>query len=188
MTDFTMMHQRTDVHDLYSILEVPTIASDEQIKAAYRHLVRLHHPDANPGRREEAETCIKQIIEAYGVLGDAEKRARYDNNRRLGALENAESAHSRAPGEPESLIGRVRFNLNIDSHEFAARLGLADAVLLEMEGRDVVPATPVQKRTFTNLCRQAAQKLDDQGRHSDAAELRADLRRKDAQSQMFRKG
>lgn len=184
------MHQLTNGLDLYSILEVPPIASDEQIKAAYRQLVRLHHPDANPQRRDEAEICIKQIIEAYGVLGDAEKRARYDNGLRLGALENAEStrhgAHARAQGEPESLMGRVRWNLNIDSHEFAARLGLADAVLLEMEGRDVVPSTPVQKRTFVNLCRQAAQKLDDEGRHSDANELRADLQRKDAQSQMYR--
>ena len=184
------MHQRTDGPDLYSILEVPPIASDEQIKTAYRHLVRLHHPDANPSRREEAEVCIKRIIEAYGVLGDAQKRARYDNDRRLGALENAESARSgagaRAQGEPESLMGRVRFNLGIDSHEFAAKLGLADAILLEMEGRDVVPATPVQKRTFTNLCRQAAQKLDDEGRHSDAADLRSDLRRKDAQSTIYR--
>ena len=184
------MHQSIEGLDLYSILEVPPIASDEQIKAAYRHLVRLHHPDANPQRREEAEICIKQIIEAYGVLGDSEKRARYDNARRLGALQNAESAHqsahARAQGEPESLMGRVRWTLAIDSHEFAAKLGLADAVLLEMEGRDAVPATPVQKRTFTNLCRQAAQKLDDQGRHSDAADLRADLRRKDAQSQHFR--
>ena len=184
------MHQRTDGLDLYSILEVPAIASDEQIKTAYRQLVRLHHPDANPQRREEAEICIKQIIEAYGVLGDAEKRARYDNSLRLGALEDVENAHqtahARAQGEPESLMGRVRWNLGVDSHEFAARLGLSDAVLLEMEGRDVVPTTPVQKRTFTNLCRQAAQKLDESGRHSDAADLRADLHRKDAQNQHFR--
>lgn len=184
------MHQRTERLDLYSILEVPPIASGEQIKVAYRHLVRVHHPDANPDRREAAEVCIKQIIEAYGVLGDAEKRARYDNDARLGALKSAESAHytahPRAQGEPESLMGRVRWNLGVDSHEFAARLGLADAVLLEMEGRDVVPATPVQRRTFTNLCRQAAQKLDEQGRHSDAEELRADLRRKDAHSQIYR--
>lgn len=184
------MHQRTESFDLYAILEVPEIASDEQIKAAYRHLVRLHHPDANPQRRDEAEVFIKRIIEAYGVLGDTEKRARYDAARRLGALDNAESAryssHSRAQGEPTSLMGRVRFNLGLDSHEFAARLGLADAVLLEMEGRDVVPATPVQKRTFINLCSQAAQKLDEAGRHSDADDLRADVRRKESQSQLYR--
>ncbi len=184
------MHQRTEKLDLYAILEVPEIASDEQIKAAYRYLVRLHHPDANPQRREEAEIYIKRIIEAYGVLGDTAKRGRYDAGRRLDALAGAENArpssHHRAQGEPESLLGRVRFNLGLDSHEFAARLGLADAVLLEMEGRDVIPATPVQRRTFTNLCRQAAQKLDDKGHYSDAADLRADLRRKESQSQLYK--
>ena len=184
------MHQTTDCLDLYSILEVPQIASDEQIKAAYRHLVRVHHPDANPHRREESEFQIKRIIEAYGVLGNSEKRVRYDGERRLNAIANAECSryptHSRAQGEPESLMGRVRWNLGLDSHEFAARLGLSDAVLLEMEGRDAVPVTPVQKRTFVNLCRQAAHKMDEAGRHSDAEELRADLQRKDAHSQIFR--
>ncbi len=184
------MHPKTEHLDLYAILEVPEIASDEQIKAAYRYLVRLHHPDANPQRREEAEIHIKRIIEAYGVLGDAEKRGRYDASRRLGATDNAKTAHysshQRAQGEPASLLGRVRWNLGIDSHEFAAQLGLADAVLLEMEGRDAIPSKPVQKRTFTNLCRQAAQKLDEKGQHSDADDLRADLRRKDAQSQLYR--
>ena len=176
--------------DLYAILEVPSIASDEQIKAAYRHLVRLHHPDANPNRREEAEVHIKRIIEAYGVLGDAQKRAHYDAERRLATIENAESAHQgthhRAQGEPESLLGRVRWNLGIDSHEFAAQLGLADAVLIDMESRDVIPATPVQTRTFANLCRRAAQKMESAGKSSDAAELRRDLDRKIAQRALYR--
>lgn len=184
------MLQRTERHNLYAILDVPEIASEEQIKAAYRRLVRLHHPDANPQRREEAEVRIKQIIEAYGVLGDADKRARYDSNRRLGALEAVESSrypsHQRAQGEPKSLLGRVRFSLGVSSHEFAAQLGLSDAVLLEMESRDIIPTKSVQKRTFVNLCRQAAQKLDEVGRHSDADDLRADLHSKGAQNQFYR--
>ena len=185
------MSHRKEGLNLYAILEVPPVASDEQIKAAYRYLVRLHHPDANPNRRAEAEIQIKRIIEAYGILGNAEKRARYDSENRLGALDEAEtarySAHPRAQGEPESLMGRVRWNLGIDSHEFAANLGLADAVLLEMEGRDAVPITPVQKRTFLNMFHRATQKLEAENRYSDAADLRADLRRKDAQSQLYRK-
>ena len=176
-------------HDLYAVLEVPPVASDEQIKAAYRHLVRLHHPDANPQRRDEAEVQIKRIIEAYGILGDAEKRARYDTERRLLAVENAEAgrphAH-RAQGEPESLMGRVRWNLGIDSHDFAARLGLADAVLLEMEERDVIPATPVQLRTFANLCRRAAQKMEGEGKGTDATELSRDLDRKIAHRTVYK--
>lgn len=184
------MHKRNYATDFYAILNVPAIASDEQIKAAYRHLVRLHHPDANPQRRDEAEVHIKQIIEAYGVLSDAQKRARYDTDRRLTSIENAESshhaAHARSSGEPESLLGRVRWNLQIEPHEFAAQLGLSDAVLLEMEGRDVIPLTPVQKRTFVHLCNRAAQKLDEAGRHSDAEDLRAALQNRAAQNQMYR--
>ena len=176
--------------DLYAVLEVPLVASDEQIKAAYRQLVRVHHPDANPQHREEAEVCIKQIIEAYGTLGDPEKRARYDAERRLASIENAErghqATHHRAQGEPESLLGRVRWNLGVDSHEFAAKLGLADAVLLDMESRDAIPATPVQRRTFTNLCRRAAHKMEGEGRGTDASELLRDLDRKIAQRAVYR--
>ena len=176
--------------DLYATLGVPPVASDEQIKAAYRQMVRLHHPDANPHRREEAETQIKEIIEAFGILSDAEKRARYDSQTRLNALEEVEVAHrnehARAQGEPRSLLGRVRWNLGIDSHDLAAKLGLADAVLLEMEARDAIPATPVQRRTFVNLCRRAAQMLDDKGQHSDAADLRGALDSKMAQRAIYR--
>ena len=184
------MSKRTRATDLYAILNVPVIASDEQIKAAYRQMVRLHHPDANPHRREEAEVRIKSIIEAYGILGDAQKRARYDAERHLAAVENAGSshhwAHGRSHGEPESLLGRVRWNLNIDSHEFAAQLGLSDAVLLEMEARDAIPTTPVQKRTFINLCNRAAQQLEERGQHSAAEDLRAMLRNKTAQNHIYR--
>ena len=173
----------------YAVLGVPDSASDEQIKSAYRQMVRLHHPDANPDSREAAEVQIKTIIEAFGILGNAEKRARYDNTNRMDSLAQAELAHetyhARAQGEPGSLLGRVRWILGIDSHELAACLGLSDAVLLEMEGRDVVPTTPVQQRTFINLCRRAAQKLEASGQHSDAEDLRTALERKQAQRAMF---
>lgn len=184
------MSQKNGATDFYAILGVPPVASDEQIKASYRHLVRLHHPDANPERREAAEIIIKRIIEAYSVLGNTQKRANYDSNLRLSAVDNAQtrhySTHHRNQGEPESLMGRVRWSLGINSHEFADKLGLSDAVLLEMEGRDLIPMKPVQRRTFVNLCQRAAQKLDDAGRHSDATDLRDDLQRKDAQSQFAR--
>ena len=177
----------SDATDLYAILEVPAVASDEQIKAAYRQMVRRHHPDANPQRRAEAEVQIKRIIEAYGVLGDPQKRARHDAARQLIALQNAESSSkpARSAGEPESLLGRVRWNLGLDSHELAARLGLSDAVLLDMEVRDAIPTTPVQLRTFANLCRRAAQQLESAGRSSGAAELRRDLDRKIAQRAVY---
>ena len=66
--------------DYYETLGVARDASQDQIKRAYRALARRYHPDVN--KEPEAEQKFKQINEAYDVLGDAEKRQRYD---RLGA-------------------------------------------------------------------------------------------------------
>ena len=63
--------------DYYKILGVDRDASEKDIKRAYRRLARRFHPDVNPGD-EQAEEKLKEINEAYEVLGDAEKRAKYD--------------------------------------------------------------------------------------------------------------
>ncbi|WP_199429231.1 molecular chaperone DnaJ [Qaidamihabitans albus] len=68
--------------DFYRELGVSSDASQEEIKKAYRKLARENHPDANPGNTE-AETKFKAVSEAYGVLGDTEKRKEYDEARRL---------------------------------------------------------------------------------------------------------
>lgn len=65
------------VRDYYEILGVPRTASESDIKSAYRKLALQHHPDRNQGN-DEAEDRFKEAAEAYSVLGDAEKRARYD--------------------------------------------------------------------------------------------------------------
>ncbi len=62
--------------DYYEILGVSRSASSDEIKRAYRKLVKQYHPDINDG--PDADTRIKEINEAYEVLSDTQKRAAYD--------------------------------------------------------------------------------------------------------------
>lgn len=63
--------------DYYSVLGVERSASEADIKKAYKKLARQYHPDLNQNN-PEAEKKFKDISEAYAVLGDKEKRAKYD--------------------------------------------------------------------------------------------------------------
>jgi len=63
--------------DYYSTLGVPKTATEKELKQAYRKLARKHHPDVNPGDKG-AEAKFKEINEAYEVLGDTDKRRKYD--------------------------------------------------------------------------------------------------------------
>jgi len=64
--------------DYYQILGIPKSAPEKDVKSAYRKLARKWHPDANPNSQKEAEEKFKEIQEAYEVLGDPEKRRKYD--------------------------------------------------------------------------------------------------------------
>ena len=63
--------------DYYEVLGVDKSASADEIKKAYRKLAIKYHPDKNPGDKE-AEEKFKEAAEAYSVLSDADKKARYD--------------------------------------------------------------------------------------------------------------
>ena len=66
-----------DKRDYYEVLGIDKNASDTDIKKAYRGLAKKYHPDINPGDKE-AEAKFKEVNEAYEVLSDAEKKAKYD--------------------------------------------------------------------------------------------------------------
>jgi DnaJ-class molecular chaperone len=67
-----------DFKDYYSMLGVSKTATEKEIKQAYRKLARKHHPDVNQGDKAGSDSRIKEINEAYEVLGDPDKRKKYD--------------------------------------------------------------------------------------------------------------
>ncbi|HYE78732.1 MAG TPA: J domain-containing protein, partial [bacterium] len=64
--------------DLYEVLGVDRTASADEIRKAFQKLARKHHPDVNPGNKEEAEAAFKEIAQAYEILSDPDKRSAYD--------------------------------------------------------------------------------------------------------------
>jgi curved DNA-binding protein len=99
-----------DFKDYYATLGVPKTASEKEVKQAYRKLARKHHPDVNPGDKS-AEAKFKEINEAYEVIGDPDKRKKYDE---LGAnwkmYEQAERAGGAGAGSP---FGGGQWNANM---------------------------------------------------------------------------
>jgi curved DNA-binding protein len=73
---------------LYDILEISHRATQEDIKTAYRRLVKLYHPDTNPHASPEKITHFQKIQQAYRVLYDLDQRSVYDKNELLKGLKN----------------------------------------------------------------------------------------------------
>ena len=85
--------------DYYEVLGVEKNASDSEIKRAYRKLAMKYHPDQNPGNKE-AEEKFKEINEAYEVLSDADKKARYDQFGFAGVDPNFQGGNPFQGGSP----------------------------------------------------------------------------------------
>ena len=89
-----------DRTDYYRVLEVTTNASQRGIREAYRRLARIYHPDMYPAQQQKAwaEQQMKLLNEAYGVLGDPQKRSGYDQQT---------SAEAKARGGPDGAAAHV---------------------------------------------------------------------------------
>ncbi|WP_456399144.1 molecular chaperone DnaJ [Mesoaciditoga sp.] len=85
--------------DYYEVLGVPRNASSEEIKKAYKELVKKWHPDLHKEDKEEAEEKFKEIREAYEVLSDPQKRAQYDKFGYVGHPEGGNTYQSWGTGE-----------------------------------------------------------------------------------------
>ncbi len=66
------------VEDPYKVLGVARDASDDEIRRVYRKLAKELHPDVNPSNRASAEERFKRVSAAYEIVGDAEKRKKFD--------------------------------------------------------------------------------------------------------------
>ena len=90
--------------DYYEILEVSRTATDQEIKSSYRKLALKFHPDRNPGDKT-AEEKFKEAAEAYAILSDGDKRARYD---RFGHAGVGSGAQGFDPVAVQRLRGHLR--------------------------------------------------------------------------------
>ena len=142
--------------DYYETLGVARTATPEEIKLAFRKLARIHHPDVAKNK-VTGEAKFKEINEAYEVLGDPEKRRRYDElgpNWQEGANAAPNAAGrprglARAPGgEPDFEFGGTGFSDFCDSffgggrdgfgaRRAAARAARGDEEAFAQEGQDV---------------------------------------------------
>src|SRR5215210_6217943 len=86
-----------DFKDYYATLGVTKTSTEKEIKGAFRKLARKFHPDVNPGDKA-AESKFKEINEAYEVLGDPDKRKKYDE---LGANWRAYEQAAASGGGPQ---------------------------------------------------------------------------------------
>src|SRR5262245_1949993 len=105
--------------DYYASLGVPRTASDAEIKKAFRKLAREHHPDVARDKKR-AEEKFKEINEAYEVLGDAEKRKRYDE---LGADWKGGAEFRPPPGWEQYAGGRTHRRGGVGAPDFEFQFG-----------------------------------------------------------------
>jgi curved DNA-binding protein len=151
--------------DYYQTLGVPRTATSEEIKRAYRKLARKHHPDLQPAaERAKAAERFKEINEAYEVLCDADKRAKYDA---LGARWKSGADFTPPAGAGRGDVGAAEWDDPGGFSDFFASLfgrpgGRGTrGVRIKMPGRDVEAELPL---TLEELLRGGRRRITVNGR------------------------
>ena len=120
--------------DYYEVLGVSKTATDDELKKAFRKLAKQYHPDLHPGDKE-CEEKFKEVNEAYEVLSDKDKRARYDQFGHAGVDPNYGAGGGAGAGRLRRIWRYGRY------FRFHFRLDLAEAlvadVLLTLTHQDV---------------------------------------------------
>src|SRR5688572_19201370 len=112
--------------DFYAVLGVPSTATQDEIKKAYRKLAKKFHPDANANDPKAADK-FEEISEANNVLGDADKRKQYDEMRRLGAFGGFGGFGGSSPrGGPTQRGPSAGANPNVQDFDIGGLGGLGD--------------------------------------------------------------
>ena len=127
-----------DKRDYYEVLGLSKSASEEEIKKAYRKQAKKYHPDLHPGDKE-CEEAMKEVNEAYEILSDPQKKARYDQYGFAGV--------DPSYGAGAALAARASA-ISIWATSSAASLAAA-AVLAA--GSAATPTPPVRAKTCTSI-------------------------------------
>ena len=139
--------------DPYEVLGVDRKTSVEEIRAAYRKLAKQYHPDLHPGDAS-AEERFKEVGAAYNLLGDAEKRARYDRGEiDAGGAERPERTYWRAYADADRGEGeKYRQFSGGEEGDFAAEDLFADLFGRMGGGARRTVRMPGQDVTYTLHC------------------------------------
>ncbi len=108
--------------DYYKVLGVSRDATQDQIKKAFRKLAVKYHPDKNPGNKE-AEVRFKEITEAQEVLGDPEKRRRYDQLGKNWNDSEGEAYDDWFSRNANIFRGEDSYSFTTDAEEIFTRMG-----------------------------------------------------------------
>ena len=156
---------------LYEELGVPRDAAPDTIREAYRNVARLLHPDAqtNPALKESAEVQMKRINHLYGILSDAERRRKYDQELTEPAATGPIIIRSAAAAQPSP-------RANLGAVVWLGAIAMCATFILWLATRDssspVVYPQPAPRRAAVAV-KPAA--VPDRSKDIEIARLRADL-------------